>query len=45
LAEAERITREEFGVHTLAILSGVGARQYYIDSGYELSGVYMFKTL
>jgi elongator complex protein 3 len=45
LAEAENIAREEFGVRELAILSGVGARQYYAESGYRGVGAYMVKTL
>jgi elongator complex protein 3 len=45
LAEAERIALAEFGITELAVLSGVGARQYYVESGYHLSGAYMVKTL
>jgi len=45
LREAERIAQEEFGVRKLAILSGVGAREYYRSLGYELEGAYMVKEL
>lgn len=45
LNEAERIARGEFGAKHLAILSGVGARSYYRDSGYELYSSYMIKSL
>jgi len=45
LREAERITREEFGGKQLAVLSGVGARRYYREFGYELKGPYMVKDL
>jgi elongator complex protein 3 len=45
LAEAERIASEEFGTSVLAILSGVGARQYYADQGYRLESGYMIKDL
>ncbi|MEE8419379.1 MAG: tRNA uridine(34) 5-carboxymethylaminomethyl modification radical SAM/GNAT enzyme Elp3, partial [Dehalococcoidales bacterium] len=46
LAEAERIAREEFRVPQMAVLSGVGARDYYrAESGYTLLGDYMVKGL
>jgi elongator complex protein 3 len=45
LAEAERIAFEEFGARVMAVLSGVGARQYYAELGYELKSGYMVKTL
>jgi elongator complex protein 3 len=45
LKEAERITVHEFGRQYLAILSGVGAREYYRAEGYELQGDYMVKKL
>jgi elongator complex protein 3 len=45
LAEAERIAAEEFGASTVAILSGVGARQYYAEQGYEFKSGYMVKNL
>jgi len=46
LIEAERIACEEFGVQLIAVLSGVGARQYYrSDLGYELKAGYMVKRL
>jgi len=46
LMEAERIACEEFGASIIAILSGVGARQYYrTDLGYELEAGYMVKNL
>ncbi len=45
LSEAEKITREEFGIDTLLITSGIGAREYYRKSGYQLSGYYMKKIL
>jgi elongator complex protein 3 len=44
LMEAERIACEEFGAPIIAVLSGVGARQYYrTDLGYELEAGYMVK--
>jgi elongator complex protein 3 len=45
LAEAERIAVQEFGASMVAILSGVGARQYYAEHGYELNSGYMTKAL
>lgn len=44
LAEAEKIAREA-GYEKLAVISGVGVREYYRKLGYELSGTYMIKTL
>ena len=45
LAEAERIAREEFQAEPMVVLSGVGARDYYREFGYELQGDYMVKKL
>lgn len=45
LREAERIAREEFRAKRIAVLSGVGAREYYRSDGYELRGNYMAKEL
>jgi elongator complex protein 3 len=45
LAEAERIALNEFGVSYIAILSGVGAREYYRFEGYKLEDGYMVKKL
>jgi elongator complex protein 3 len=45
LREAERISKEEFGRNAVAVLSGVGAREYYRNEGYELSGDYMVKRV
>jgi elongator complex protein 3 len=45
LKEAERIANEEFHKGWMAILSGVGAREYYRAEGYTLQGDYMIKKL
>jgi elongator complex protein 3 len=45
LAEAERIALNEYGVSRMAILSGVGAREYYRTEGYKLEDGYMIKKL
>ncbi|KAI5189901.1 elongator complex protein 3 [Nematocida minor] len=43
--EAERIAREEHNSSKLAIISGIGTRNYYRKLGYEIDGVYMSKYL
>jgi elongator complex protein 3 len=46
LREAERISRSEFQVNELAIISGVGARNYFRkEFGYRLEGAYMVREL
>jgi len=46
IREAERIAREEFGVKEMAVLSGVGAREYYrTELGYRQAGAYMVREL
>ncbi|XP_034017896.1 elongator complex protein 3 [Thalassophryne amazonica] len=45
MEEAERIAREEHGSNNLAVISGVGTRNYYRKLGYELEGPYMAKNL
>jgi len=45
LAEAERLARDEFGADKIAVLSGVGAKQYYAEAGYQKLGDYMVKGL
>jgi elongator complex protein 3 len=46
MREAERICRTEFGVAEIAVLSGVGAREYYrAEFGYSLHKCYMVKSL
>ncbi|MCI2415193.1 MAG: tRNA uridine(34) 5-carboxymethylaminomethyl modification radical SAM/GNAT enzyme Elp3 [Candidatus Aramenus sp.] len=45
LEEAERISREELGVKKIAVLSGIGAREYYRKKGYAKEGSYMVKYL
>jgi len=46
LKEAERIAASEFQVKLMAILSGVGAREYYrSEFSYSLKGDYMVKGL
>uniref|UniRef100_A0A665WDF9 Elongator complex protein 3 n=1 Tax=Echeneis naucrates TaxID=173247 RepID=A0A665WDF9_ECHNA len=45
MEEAERIARDEHGSGKLAVISGVGTRNYYRKMGYELEGPYMVKYL
>ena len=45
MEEAEHIAREEHGAWKLAVISGVGTRNYYRKLGYELDGPYMSKVL
>ena len=44
MAEAERIAREA-GYTKLAVISGIGVREYYRKLGYHLEGTYMIKEL
>lgn len=45
MEEAERIAVEEHGSNKIAVISGVGTRNYYRKMGYELEGPYMTKSL
>lgn len=45
MEEAERIAREEHGSDKMAVISGVGTRNYYAKIGYHLEGPYMVKML
>jgi elongator complex protein 3 len=45
LLQAEKIAKEEFGKSKIAVISGVGAREYFEKFGYKLSATYMVKTL
>jgi len=44
MGEAEKIAREA-GYKKLAVISGVGVREYYKKLGYNLEGTYMVKNL
>jgi elongator complex protein 3 len=41
MEEAERIAREEHGSNKIAVISGIGVRNYYAKFGYKLEGPYM----
>ncbi len=45
LHEAERIARDEHHCPRLAVIAGVGVREYYRRFGYELEDTYMVKQL
>jgi elongator complex protein 3 len=45
ILEAERIARDEFGLKKIAVISGVGVRNYYRKNGYRLRDTYMVKTI
>jgi elongator complex protein 3 len=45
MAEAEKIARKESGYKKIAVISGVGVRDYYRQSGYCLQDEYMIKLL
>ncbi len=45
MQEAERIAREEFGIRKMAVISGIGVRNYYRKMGYRLKNTYMLKSL
>jgi elongator complex protein 3 len=45
IKEAERIALTEYAVNLIAVLSGVGARNYYRESGYNFRSGYMVKPL
>lgn len=44
ISKAEGIA-QDFGYDKIAIISGIGVRQYYRKAGYELENVYMTKNL
>ncbi|OIO22766.1 hypothetical protein AUJ65_05070 [Candidatus Micrarchaeota archaeon CG1_02_51_15] len=45
LIEAERIAFEEWHARRVAVISGVGVRDYYRKQGYRLDGAYVAKKL
>jgi len=45
LTEAERISKEEYDARKIAVLSGIGTRQYYFKHGYAREGPYVSKIL
>jgi elongator complex protein 3 len=45
LAKAESITREDYDLKKILVISALGTKQYYKRLGYKYDGVYMSKTL
>ncbi len=45
IKEAEKITKKEFGLSEIAVISGVGVRGYFRQLGYRLKDTYMIKFL
>ncbi len=45
LNKAEVISKEEYDIKKLLVISGVGAREYYRKHGYTFDGTYMKKDL
>ena len=45
IQEAEIIAKTEFNLQKIAVISGIGARNYYRKLGYRLSNTYMLKKL
>ncbi len=45
LGEAERITKEDYGLKKILVISALGTKQYYMRFGYNYDGVYMSKML
>jgi len=43
--QAETIAKNEFHINKMAVISGVGVREYYKKLGYKLKDTYMFKNL
>jgi ELP3 family radical SAM enzyme/protein acetyltransferase len=44
MAEAEALTRKQ-GLKKIAVISGIGVRNYYRQLGYKLEGTYLTKSL
>ena len=45
MSEAEKISSEDFDGEKLAVISGLGARDWFYGMGYKLDGVYVSKSL
>lgn len=45
IKEAEKITKEEFGLNKIAVISATGVRRYFQKLGYRLENTYMIKKL
>ena len=45
MIEAEKITKDEFKIKKIAVIAGIGVREYYRKLGYKLKNEYMIKNL
>ncbi len=45
IVRAEQIAKKEFGIKKIAVIAGVGVRDYYRKLGYRLEKTYMAKNL
>ena len=45
LAEAERISKEDYNFKKILVISALGTKEYYMRFGYQHDGVYMSKML
>lgn len=45
IIEAEKIVKKEFSLSKIAVISGIGAKNYYRKSGYKLKDTYLLKNL
>ena len=45
IEEAEKIAKKEFKLNKIAVIAGIGARNYFRKSGYRLRETYMVKKL
>lgn len=45
LAEAERISKEDYAFNRILVISGIGVREYFRKQGYEMVGPYVGKSL
>jgi elongator complex protein 3 len=45
LKEAERISKQEYSLRKLSVISAIGTREYYKKFGYVINGPYVTKTL
>jgi elongator complex protein 3 len=43
--QAEKIAKNEFNLNKMAVISGVGVRNYYRKMGYRLNNTYMAKSI
>jgi len=45
IKEAEKITKKDFNLRKIAVIAGIGAREYFRSLGYKLKDTYMVKEI